>query len=471
MRPLSDPNLDFTTTFMTHALKVSLDDIDTSVLETTKLHLLDTIGVALAAPCSIGNEMSGILSLLNEWGGAPESTVWSSGEKLPAWAAAFANGALAKGLDFDTTHPTAMLHPSGPVIPATLALAETNHVPGSELLVSILMGEELMNRLGHAVTRRSEGWLQDWHTTILLGAFGSAAAASRVVGLTLDQAVGALGTALTCAGGTMELGFGTGSTLRLIYNAFPGRDGVMAAKLAQHGVLGPRTPIEGKAGLMAVHFSGSYDVDSLYVGLGEHYDSVGTGYKPWPSCAATTPYVEVALNLSEGGIDPSEVESISIKVTELGDMLCHPLSGRQKPETVSDAKFSLPFTVGLCLTRGAVEITDYTDEGIRDPKVLAMSSLVQPTLDPELSAIGPRAAAIEVILKDGSVRQGSVDVPYGLDPSRPMPPEAIVEKFRRCADAGGFSKVATDHIVELVLGIEDVQDSIELARALVRESE
>lgn len=468
MRPLPDPNADFAKDYMEVALGFSLHELEEEVRASAKMHILDTIGVALAAPCSVGAEFQALLDIVSDWGGEPESTVWSGGQRVPSWAAAFVNGALAKGLDYDTTHPTAMLHPSGPVLPAALAVAEARHVSGEELLAAMIAGEELIVRLGRAVTLRPEGWLRDWHTTVLLGGFGAAAAASRLFGLNLAQAVGALGTALTTAGGTMELGFGTGSTLRLVYNAFPARDGVMAATMAAHGIIGPRTPFEGTAGLFAVHFAGSYDLDCLYEGLGDHYELVGTGFKPWPSCAATIPYIEVALGLSGGGLRAEEVAGVRIKVNQVGDMLCHPLGERQRPATVSDAKFSLPFAVGLALSHGEVRIQDYTEDGIRAPDVLAMAALVESQVDPEMAKLGPRAATVEVTLREGPPRSGSVRVPYGLDRSRAMTSNALIDKFRGCADAGGFSKRQTDTIVEMVMGIDELEDAATLAAALVK---
>ncbi|MGH2793881.1 MAG: MmgE/PrpD family protein, partial [Actinomycetota bacterium] len=136
-----------------------------------KRHILDTIGVALAA--SSNGVASPIVDAVRAWAGAREASVIGHDYGAPAPHAALANGTLAHALDFDDTHVESVVHPSAFVVPAALAVAEESGADGRMLLTACVAGYEVSTRIGAA----APGWFhaRGLHTTGVAGPFGAAA--------------------------------------------------------------------------------------------------------------------------------------------------------------------------------------------------------------------------------------------------------------------------------------------------------
>jgi 2-methylcitrate dehydratase PrpD len=94
---------------------LAYEDIPADVVETAKLHLLDTIGCGLAAH-ALGVATEGRTAMA-ELGGAEQASVIGLDGALPAPNAAFANAMLCHGLDFDDTHSDSVAHVSVVVCP------------------------------------------------------------------------------------------------------------------------------------------------------------------------------------------------------------------------------------------------------------------------------------------------------------------------------------------------------------------
>ncbi|MPZ80093.1 MAG: MmgE/PrpD family protein [Actinophytocola sp.] len=444
--------------------------IPDDVREATKLQLLDTVGVSLAA-ARLAPGIREISDLLVEWGGAEEATVWGSLRRLPTWAAAFVNGAMGHGLDYDTTFHDALVHPSAPVIPAAVALAEQRPgTSGKELLTALVVAQDVMSRLALSISRRESGWKFDWHNSVVFGAFGAVAGAARVTNLNAAQVESAFGIAATMSTGTMELAYGTDSDLRLNYNAFPSKAGVMAALLAERGLQGTRGILEGKAGIYNVYYEGEYDRSSLVDGLGKRFrGGQEIGYKPWPACIATHPYIDSTIQLClEHDIAPSEVRQIEARVGNLWLTLCEPLADRQAPRSVNDAKYSIPFAIAVALLRRAAPLSDFTEQGIRNPSLLDIAAKVAPKYDRSLDTLHRTSpGGVLIHLSDGRVLSKTVEFAYG-DPRAPMSTEDVVAKFRDCVDASGmkWSGSRIDRVTDLILNLEKVGYTKQLGDAL-----
>lgn len=422
----------------------SYNDIPPSVVTAVKMRVVDTVGVSLAAIPYASNGAGLVHDLVADWGGKPDSTLWGTGTKVPAWSAAFANGALAHALDFDTTFQDALVHPSAPVIPAALAMAELTEASGPEFLTAVLVGEEVTARLGLAIACRERGWAFDWHNTILFGTFGATAACSQLLQLDRTSTRNALSIALMMCAGTMEIAYGAESELRLIYDGFPNKSGVLAATMAAKGLDGPRRPLEGDAGLFATYFGGDYDVKSLTNGLGTSYVAdARVAFKPWPACGAAHPYIQAALELrSELEDVVDHLSDVTVHVGDFSRRLCEPLAARQRPKTVNDAKYSIPYVVAVALIHGCVDIEHFTPRALQDESVLKLAAKVQPTLDPALTmANRTSGGSVTLNLRGGESRRRDIDYAWGDPLLRPMSEQEVSDKFvlnLRSAAALGF---------------------------------
>src|SRR3954464_9568520 len=109
---------------------LTLDRLPGEVVEAAKLHLLDTLGCGVAAQ-ALGIAVEGREALVEPDAEGPATVIGHAGGAR-AVDAAFANGVLCHGLDFDDTHAGAASHVSVVVAPAALAVAEEADASGAE---------------------------------------------------------------------------------------------------------------------------------------------------------------------------------------------------------------------------------------------------------------------------------------------------------------------------------------------------
>ena len=214
------------------------EDLPEAITDRVKNSILDTLGIIMPAS-ELMPDLRPAIDLQIEAGGKEESTVLGYGVKLPCWAAAFANGVRGHALDYADGHLEAVFRVGISVIPAALALAERRGVvSGRELITTVAVAEELLCRLGVANARRRTQ-MGPWHPGIVLGNFAATAAAAKVLDLTPEQIDRAFGIAFLRTGGTLGV-TAPDANIRGMYAGFVGHNGVLAALLAQRGVLGPR---------------------------------------------------------------------------------------------------------------------------------------------------------------------------------------------------------------------------------------
>jgi 2-methylcitrate dehydratase PrpD len=346
------------------------------VLARAQLHALDSLGIALAARpvLPICEQVIAAMSF-GATGGA--SAVIGGAERLPPAAAAFVNSALAHALDYDDIHDNARLHPTTVTLHAALAVAEPAGADMPRVLSAMALGNEVMCRLGEACAPSGGGPGSDWFLTQLFGYLGGCVAACIVLDMDEERIVSALGLAYMQLAGGKEAGFGTGSTARSIYPAFASMGGVQAALLARAGVTGPETALDGAAGMFRIYLGGSPS-DALRARLLETpgWTWLATEVKPWPSCRLSHPYVAAALALRErlGGA-PKEGR-ITVAVNASAAKLCHPIEGRRVPETLQDAKYSIPFMTAFTLAHGRVDLETLGPQITRDAAALALAQRI-----------------------------------------------------------------------------------------------
>ena len=439
------------------------ENINPKTREVAKRSIFDLLGVMMAASGVGAAGCKEIASLVKEAGGKGESTVVGFGYKVPCWMAAFVNGSMAHTLDMEDVLDEAYNHPGIGTIPAALAMAERQgDVSGKEFITAVVSGEEIVCRLGLAVSRRPKGWKHDWMITTVFGVFSNAAAAGRLLGLNHEQMLNAFGIAFAHAAGTMELG-SADNVMRGLYGGLPAWSGAISALMAQRGISGMKNSLEGKNGLFNIYFQGEYDRESLTKGLGETFELDRLSFKAWPSCRDTHAYIEATLSIiREHAVRPEQIKKITVFIgpeTVKVD-LCEPLPKRQKPQTVSDAKYSIPWTVACAAAAGKVIIKDFTEEGIKDPGRLALASKVAVSYDTALNDVHRVAPGrVEINTNEGGVFIKQVDFPYG-SPENPMSSEELVRKFKDCLAyrVKPLSPKNMDKVVELLTHLEQVDN-------------
>ena len=225
--------MDAAITLSSFIVNTNYQDIPKEAIDTSKKALLDCWGVMIGGS-STDKAASEIIGMVQEGGGSEDSTIFGVGGKVPAWMAAFANGAMMHVLDYEDIHDDAIVHPTEYVLPASLAVAEKRGgVSGQEFLAAIILGSDLAIRLGLARTKPIAwyGWLlPEVHMT-----FCATASAGKILKLNNDEMVNALGIAINQAAGSMEAIFSPGSVIRQIRDCFGQKAGVLSALMAPTG--------------------------------------------------------------------------------------------------------------------------------------------------------------------------------------------------------------------------------------------
>ncbi|MGY1495757.1 MmgE/PrpD family protein [Streptomyces sp. QTS52] len=449
--------------FASMAATVTIDALDSSAIEAAKMSILDTAGVALAAS-GVEPAAQALLGLVKGDGGRGEASVWGLGLRVPAVNAAFANGGLAHCLDFDDQTPWGQ-HASSSVVPAAMAVAERRgSVTGADLLAAVAAGQDIFARL-----RCHVGWRRDWNLSSVLGIYAATAAASRVLGLPSSILQHALGIASQQSAGVMEVVAGTGSDLRGVYAGFSARGAVTAALLAERGLTGVDRLFEGPTGVFNTFFAGEYDRGPMLAELGSDYRGAGTLYKLWPSVGTSHSHIHATIELmAEHHLEPEDIEEIRVFVGDYHNLMCTPLDVRRAPQTLVDAKFSLPYLVALAGVHGSVRVAHFTEEGFRDRRVGAMAAKVVPVEDSSLDwKLELPPGRVEMTTTDGRTlaRHGAG---YPGSPERPTAWDDLSAKFRDCAAAAAYPPPPeqVEAVIELTQNLESVADVAEISRRL-----
>ena len=447
------------------------EQLPTAARESAKRCILDTLGVTVAASTQgIGHQA--LHAMVRDAGGAGESSILGFGGRAPVWLAALVNGAMARAVDFDDSHDEGMTHPSSVVVPAALAMAERRGgVSGRELIAAVAIGNEILCRMGVAIARRPGGLkLDSWFPTSVFGAFGGTAACSRILRFDAETARSALGVALFEACGTLEAFSATGQqgAMRGMVTGLTAKSATLATTMAAAGIKGVPDSIDGEFGLYRVYYGGVYHRDALLGRLGEHWESVDIGMKPWPTCRYTHSYIDATLQLvREHDLRPDDIEGMRIHVAGYAQSRCEPLEDQRRPHNFNHAGHALPYLVAAAAVRRRVDIDDLVRD-LDNPAVLALARRVTPQHDPRFSIenrVGP--SLVEARLKNGQVHRKELAFVHG-GPRSPMGWEEIAAKFRSCVAYSARPPAAAqvERVIDGVAGLEHVEDVGSLAAAL-----
>src|SRR5207249_12077624 len=188
---------------------------------------------------------------------------------------ALLNGMSSHTFDFDDTHLKTVIHPAGPVASAIVALAEYQPSSGMALLQAFALGVEIECRIGNAVY--PSHYDVGWHITGTAGVFGAAAAAGKLLGLSEQQLVWALGIAATQSSGLREM---FGSMCKPFHVGVAARNGLAAALLAAKNFTSADDSIEGRRGFANV-LSAERDYHAITEDLGNTWELRRNTYKPF----------------------------------------------------------------------------------------------------------------------------------------------------------------------------------------------
>lgn len=442
--------MDITRTLARRLVESRYEDIPDAVRHEASRALLNWLGCAIGSAWHETVECA--LAAVRPFSGSAQAQLLGRPERLDILNAALLNGISSHVLDFDDTHARA-IHPSAPVLPALLALAEWKGLSGSRLVHAFVHGVEAEERIGLSVF--PEHYDIGWHITGTAGVFGAAAASGLLLGLNAQQMTWALGIAATQSAGLREM---FGSMCKSLHPGRAAQNGLAAALLAARDFTSSEHAIEAPRGFAHV-MSTKFDPAVIMEGWGERYELMNNMYKPYACGLVVHAAIDGCIQLQRAhGIRPEDVTHVALKVSPL----VLELTGKKAPRTGLEGKFSVYHAVAAALVHGAAGEAQFSADCVSDPEVVALRERVIATPD---AAVGRTEAYVTIALNDG--RTCSMHVEHALGTlARPMSDADLEAKFRGLA-AGVLSSAQVEEIIALCWRITTLDDVGALCRAAV----
>jgi 2-methylcitrate dehydratase PrpD len=405
------------------------EDLPGEVVSAAKRHLLDIVGVGIVGS---RQEMArrALAGLRTMQGSAGPVRVWGTGETLATGHAALANGVSAHVLDYDDTHTQSITHGSAVLGPAVLALGEEVGATGRELITAFVAGWEVTARVGLAANGSFHQ--RGFHTTSVAGVFGATAAAAKLLKLSADETLNALGLTGSQVSGVSEY-LSNGSSSKSFHAGWSAMSGIVAANLSRAGMTGPATVFEGRYGTFKTHgVESECDPALVAADLGTRWESTRISIKPYPCCHFAHAFIDCVLEMRRQGVASADVQSLHCVVPEIElPLICEPFQQKLKPDSAYAAKFSLPFLLAAALVDGRVDLRTFGAENIRRADLLELAGRVSYRVAQPGETTFPRyfPGWVEARLAGGGSLVQRLDVNRG-NPDSPLEQSALEEKFK-----------------------------------------
>lgn len=438
------------------------EDIPANVRTRAVHHMLDAAGIAVAT--TRYDHAHRVLTAMRGLGGEGNVPVLGFPARLPPRDAAIVNGYLCHGLDYDDTHVAAIVHPTASIMPAVLSAAAMTGASGELAVTAFVVGVEAVARIG-AVAR--SGFHQvGFHPTGMVGVFGCALAAGRVMGLDARALAMAQGIALSMASGSLEF-VADGAWNKRLHPGWAAQAGITAAALARDGFVGATRPYDGRFGLFT-SYMGAYakdaDLSLATAGLGETWELMQTAIKPYPACHFTHACIDAALALRQKGAFPARIRSIETRVPAgTFKVICEPEASKLSPANSYDAQFSVQWLTAAALVRGKLGLAELDPAEIGDPEILALTRKVKFADYPDSPFPKAYSGEVVVTLDDGRTLSHREHVNRGAA-ERPLADSEIVAKFRDNASTR-FDADTVARMEAAMLGLDRASRAVDVLSA------
>ena len=403
--------------------------------------------MACALGATADHDVAAALQVASALSGAAQASVIGRSGRLDVVNAALVNGIAANALDYDDMHVPTLIHPTGAVVAAALALGESRRVSGTVLLAAVATGIEVECRLGLALF--PQHYDSGWHSTATLGTLGAAAAGAVVLGLDAKRTAHALGMAATQAGGLRAM---LSNPCKSFNIGKAASAGVLSVLFAETGFDSEPRALEAKFGLFDV-FGWPAEPAAIVRELGTRYLTDEVSLKPYPCGVVIHPVIDACLELAQAhDLAPGQLRKITITV--------HPrtieLAGRQHPASAITGRFSFFHAAALAFVKREAGLAVFEAADVNDPALAALRGRMTGVADP---ALQPRQARVRIELEDGRTLEQAIDHPSG-SPARPLTDAQLQAKFlelaARAAPARGRE------LFEACLHLERLQDVADL---------
>lgn len=464
------------------AVNLKYEDLPQQVIEEVKRFLFDSVGCAYGGYHT--KDVNILRDIYKEMGGKEESTLIGFGDKMPAVSTALVNSLMIRALDFNDIYwkddPS---HPSD-IIPAALSSAEKANASMKDVIVAIVLAYEFEQRL--CLFAKPGVRERKWHHATLTQ-FVSPIVAGKILGLTVDEMVNAIGIN---GSHNHTIGCPTAGKLTMMKNTVDPmavQSGVFAAIMAQKGYSGTEKVFEGKEGFMDAFIgwnakeetenpvemigrdgasSWSWDVNALIGGLGESWKILECGMKAFPTEALSHTHLTCTLKVMlNNGLNYTDIEEVKITtLAQAYDILFDP--AKYRPESRETADHSLPYCIAAAIVDKKITTESFSDEKLKDPRIFEVIDKIkgEPSIEFEKMFPAKQPSRVVVKTKDGREFTEYVEYPKG-DPREPMTIEDLTNKFNSLS-AELLSPEKQIEVKEMIFNCEELE-AIEFMNRLI----
>ena len=426
--------------FSTWCFDLEYKDIPNEVIDKIKLIFMDSLGLIFASR----NE-NYIKAIKKSFTDSGNCTVPGHLKKLCPSDAILLNGTAIHGEDFDDTFEGTPVHVGSVMCSSLLTAAEYYKLEPKEILKGLAVGSELMCRL--ALVSPMAIHKQGFHPTAILGAFGASIGISKILKNSVLQTTSSLGIVGSMASGIIEY-LAEGTWTKRLHPGWAGASGWKSAHLGKNNFKGPRTVFDGKNGIFNSFADSTIipDFKKLTDDLGSYWHTNNLAIKPFACGTMTQPFIDCAIKAREKINDLNEIKSIICKVGEgTVHRLWEPLSEKRNPTTPYSAKFSVPFCIAVGLYFGKAGLLEFTEEQIKNRKILNLCSKISYQIDPKNEYPKNYSGEINIILNNSQVIQ---ETQPGLRGGKlfPLDEKEVEEKFFDNLKFGNLSSREVDNV-------------------------
>jgi 2-methylcitrate dehydratase PrpD len=437
--------------------EIQYEELSSKVRERVRYLLLDHLAVALRG--SILPSSLACYKTLKSMaiGSIKTATIFGRQERAEAAWAALANGIAAHGLEMDDVENRSSLHPGVVVFPTVLSLAEQIGSPPADFYSAVIAGYEITLRVGASLNPASS-YERGFHPTAICGTLGAAAASARLLRLSPAQTNMALGIAGSMAAGSMAY-LDDGAWTKRLHPGWACHAGIMAARLAAAGFVGPANILESSYGFLHAYSSAS-DLSHLVRREDDEFAIMQVSIKPYACCRYMHGPIDCLLEIIHTNHpNPEHIELVRCGVLTGGrGLIADPIDLKRQPKNVVEAQFSMPFGAAIALLTGTAGLPVFTDEWIHTTKVQELMQLVVCYSSSELDVYYPEEwrASASVRMIDG--REFSANVRHALgDPHNPLSWEQLEARFHELVAPVILEERKRQEIIEKIKGLDNLE--------------
>jgi len=437
------------------------DQLPKPIIEHVKLLVLDTIGVGVFGSALPWSERLRATAQAMEAPG--RASVWCTPLSFSAPTAAMINATAVHAFELDDVGPGG--HNGSVTLSSALAMADhRGGVSGPELINAITIGIEAASRVNQCVGRLPHEGI-GFHNPGLMGTFASVATSARVLGLGAADVVHALGHAGQQAASLMFTHHG-GMGKRLLAGQ-AARAGTFGALLAANGFTNAGNVFEAEYGGFCAAHTGNrkppaYDLAQITKDFGSVWHTGGVRFKMWASRVPNHATLEAIRELRKK--HPIPVDQVKAVRIRLSQGYLQNVGWSYTPTTITSAQLNLYYVAAIMLLENDVFVDQFTEEKIRDPKVLELIKRISITRDPAMEGMGyAEGNPVEIELTDGTVLSTWAHVRGGIE--HPVSHEDVVEKFRKVT-ARRLTRAQQDATIRQCERLESLDDARALVAAL-----